>query len=185
MDKKEQSMLAAMNIMMRNKRKKYAEGGGIINNLKKTVKHIQDFSNDVVPPQERSNETYDSYDRDSDPTKRKVIKENRFADGGEVDGAISDSESEHLSNMSMNPEDESDNMLHKEESLVEAIMNKRKKMADGGEVDGSMENILKENYSEDMDDINSIKYDSDLSSDEADMISQIRSKMRRQRQSKG
>lgn len=164
MDKKDQSsMLAALNIMKRNKKKYVEKGyaeGGFIDGLKKVKQNIQDFHEAADPNKKESSE---KVNRDLDPRKAKANVDyiNNLAEGGEV----------------LSEEEESS--MQRDESIAAAIMAKRE----------SEDAILKENYDEDVDDsallLDSSESSDNLSLDEADMISQIRSKMRRQRQSKG
>lgn len=202
MDKKDKSLMIAVDVMSRNKRKKMKDGG-IIEGLKSASKSIKDFSNDVVPPQERSNESGGAYNRDSDPTgTRKMEKkpENRFAEGGEVmkeykmdrEDSIADSimakkdrMKQILDSGSMD-EDEAmrfyeGGQVESSDDLMADIMSNGKEMPNA--YFDRDEEILKENYDSDMDGmpqpLYSNEHGDDIISNKNDMINQIRSKMKR------
>lgn len=135
----------------------------------------------------------DGGDVDSDEAVKKM------APGTSVSGMINDEEDKMCRPYAEGGMIDLDEMEEdKHASIAAAIMAKHHKMADGGMVgidenaeeepnqyDYQNEAALKENYDEDMDDINesmdSNEYGDDIDSDDHDMVSQIRRSMRSKR----
>lgn len=122
---------------------------------------------------------HEGMSEDKAPAKEEFMS-NKMAEGGEVKGSRDESSMEEMDH---------------QDSIASAIMAKRKRMASGGMVDidsneeeqhgiyeDRNEEILKENYDEDIDSINnpsdSAQHGDSIDSDRHDMIKRIRSKMR-------